>query len=311
VVNHVSRYLSYEGAALVEAFREALAASGAPMAEESDDERGVGSDDDDDEDLAPLKLSPKKKAKAGGGGGARVSSPPDGDGDGLDRLRGLASEAAAVCMLLAVKHYLKAVYRLTDAKCTDYAPSESTKATEKAVYRPDEMPPLALPAAASFGQHIGGWGNPWAEADGSTAAAAAARAPSPATKEALVEQFKAFQLLMRQDPTDFRLVAAKAKGRGGKRAVAGGGGGEGGDDDDAEPTAADVVSPGDSGYKCKKCGLPKKGHVCAFNPKAVAAAGKKAKAKAAKKQRRKKSSDGSEDEEEEEEKEDDDDEDYH
>jgi hypothetical protein len=125
VINHVSRFVSYEGSALLKRFHTGLVDTGVTVAEDSEDEL------EDDDNEGGGNQSPTKKQKGG-----EAASSSGGDQSIVStgtatpapfQLRQLGCESVAVCMLLRVKHYLKEVYHLSNAKCTDYAPSEATK----------------------------------------------------------------------------------------------------------------------------------------------------------------------------------------
>ena len=148
VVHFVSRLAAYEGSALLANFRQALRAQGASLGADDDSDGDVDQDgEDSDEDSKPLHLSPKKKGTGGplgdtsyafGHGGGSRGPEQDGGRLPLGNLKALAAQAMAMGMLLRVKHYLKVVYRLSDARCTEYAPTDSTKASEKPAHRPDK-----------------------------------------------------------------------------------------------------------------------------------------------------------------------------
>jgi len=124
VINHVSRFVSYEGSALLKRFHTGLVDAGVAVAEDSEDEL----EDDDNEGSG--NQSPTKKQKSGEAASSSDGGGSIGTGTATPapfQLRQLGCESVAVCMLLRVKHYLKEVYHLSNAKCTDYAPSEATK----------------------------------------------------------------------------------------------------------------------------------------------------------------------------------------
>jgi hypothetical protein len=127
IIHHISRFVSYEGSALVEHFRSLLAACHVNVVESDEDE--IHSDVADEK---PLLLSPAKKNEQTANASASSNSSFLGDGrDGrLLELRRACIDSVAVCMLLRIKHYLKYVYKFANGKCQDYSPSESTKVDE-------------------------------------------------------------------------------------------------------------------------------------------------------------------------------------
>jgi hypothetical protein len=280
VAHLVSRFVAYEGSALLAAFKQKLRAEGFASAaglgadgdDDSDDE-GAGEEKDsdaseEDEDLVTLKLSPKKakgraagassSATAASSSAAAASSPLTGPSK---ELRALAASSVAVGLLLRVKHFLKEVYKLTSAKCAEYTPSEGSKGAERALHRPDwPLPPLAgLPDAHCLARFGAGRERSASNGNGSFSNGDRAQAGDAA---AVCAQFSAFRRLMRQDPADFKLSTAKSPkgGAGGKAGKKRGNGLAGGEDDGANEPAVIREAKAANGVakKAKKAPAKKK-----------------------------------------------------
>jgi len=278
VVHLVSRFVAYEGSALLAAFKQKLRAEGfaaeaglAANEEDDSDDEGLGevkdSDSSDaDEDLVTLKLSPKKprgrppsaKPSAAVASSSSKTSASNSSTNGPSKhLRALATSSVAVDMLLRVKHFLKEVYKLASAKCADYTPSEGTKSMERSLHRPEwPLPQLSgLPDAHCLSRF--GAGRAQRHGDGDLA--------RPGDAEAVCAQFSAFRRLMRQDPADFKLSTAKSPRSGGgvnkagKKRTKGNAGTDGeGDNDDEPAVIRDAKAASNGTKKAKKAPLKKK-----------------------------------------------------
>jgi len=279
VVHLVSRFVAYEGSALLAAFKQKLRAEGfaaeaglAANEDDDSDDEGLGEDKDSDsseadEDLVTLKLSPKKprgrppsakpSATASSSSSAKASSSSSSSHGPSKGLRKLAASSVAVGLLLRVKHFLKEVYKLASAKCAEYTPSEGTKSMERSLHRPEwPLPQLVgLPDAHCLSRF--GAGRAQRYGDGDLA--------RPGDAEAVCAQFSAFRRLMRQDPADFKLSTTKSpRGAGGvnkagKKRVKGSAGTDGeGEGDDEPAVICDAKAANNGAKKLKKAPLKKK-----------------------------------------------------
>jgi hypothetical protein len=125
---------------LLENFRSELKGSGVKVYDSDDEDEGNdinvnGASMVDDIAVvaggaAGSNTSSKKKSKA------NKSSSSSSGNDSLPASRLLkkyALESYSAILLLYTKHFLKDLYKLTNARCQDYAPSESTKVFEEAL----------------------------------------------------------------------------------------------------------------------------------------------------------------------------------
>jgi hypothetical protein len=123
---------------LLENFRSELKGSGVKVYDSDDEDEGndinvngasmVGDIAVVAGGAAGSNTSSKKKSKA------NKSSSSGNDSLPASRLlKKYALESYSAILLLYTKHFLKDLYKLTNARCQDYAPSESTKVFEEAL----------------------------------------------------------------------------------------------------------------------------------------------------------------------------------
>ncbi|KAG5186542.1 sister chromatid cohesion C-terminus-domain-containing protein [Tribonema minus] len=165
VIYHINKIVSLYGSEIALALRRQMGALGLPLP----------SNDSDDDDVADM---------TDGSEGA--------SGTGAAALK--CSSAAAMCMLLQLKHHLKQTHHLSDARCQAFAPSETTAKGEHTLSRQGQhaamglqTPPLLPP----------GW------------------QPTP---EAVVSQFEQLRRLLREDPADFAVSSTAPGSTAAKRA---------------------------------------------------------------------------------------------
>ena len=83
----------------------------------------------------------------GGGGGAKRAAPCAPTAADAAALRAKCEVGASFAMLLQLKGFLKDVYQLSDKKCGEYAPADTSRTTEKAIAPGLKVPEFALGAA--------------------------------------------------------------------------------------------------------------------------------------------------------------------
>ncbi|KAG7307609.1 hypothetical protein JYU34_007831 [Plutella xylostella] len=118
IIHHIDIIISTSGSNLLQLFREGLSPSGQQKGDLDDEE-------EDDEEAESL-----------------VARLPENTRPLQDAMR----QARGCLLLLVLKQHLKQSYGLTDAKISQYSPSESVKVYEKAVSR--RLAPVFAPAAA-------------------------------------------------------------------------------------------------------------------------------------------------------------------
>jgi hypothetical protein len=116
-------------------------------------------------------------------------------------------------LLLTLKHHLKAVYNLSDARCTSYVPS-TNRANEKPASRVEVIPKISLPVI------------PYDPSSGPIAAMSPARL-SAFSLGVLLPMYDHFKQLMREDPLDFSSAITPFKSKKRKRSLGKGKGGRG------------------------------------------------------------------------------------
>eukprot|EP00615_Pteridomonas_danica_P001211 CAMPEP_0114336022 /NCGR_PEP_ID=MMETSP0101-20121206/5437_1 /TAXON_ID=38822 ORGANISM="Pteridomonas danica, Strain PT" /NCGR_SAMPLE_ID=MMETSP0101 /ASSEMBLY_ACC=CAM_ASM_000211 /LENGTH=295 /DNA_ID=CAMNT_0001467821 /DNA_START=3215 /DNA_END=4102 /DNA_ORIENTATION=+ len=180
IIYHINHFVNYQGSTLLENFRAELKSTGIKVVD-SDDEDG---DDNGGDGMNEPSSKTSKKIQ----NNHSKSNKKNSQSSSSSRLRNYALESFSVTLLLYIKHFLKDLYNLSNTRCHDYAPTESTKATERPITRFEEMSLLTLP-------NPGVLGNPTHEL----------------TLEEINTFFDHFNKLMKQDPNDFKIAPTKQK----------------------------------------------------------------------------------------------------
>jgi cohesin loading factor subunit SCC2 len=127
IIYHVSNAITVHGEPLLYRIARFLAPHYAVVGKAEDRE---------DEDVDVLEEAAKSKApcrtKA-----ARVFESPDFD---LEVFAKLCTKAASIVLLIRLQQFLKKVYSLSETRCTEYAPNEKERISDRSINTPEEMP---------------------------------------------------------------------------------------------------------------------------------------------------------------------------
>jgi cohesin loading factor subunit SCC2 len=124
----------------------------------------------------------------------------------MEELRARCAGGFAIGLLLKLKHFLKQVYCLNDSKCSAYSPFTSTsKANEKAIFKPDGIPVIELPEAPVV--FVRKQQRKSKEKEGKQHQEKQEKEGQLQLQQ-LHEQFQCFSMLLKEDPADFTLSKA-------------------------------------------------------------------------------------------------------